>query len=117
MSNIESLPSPFTLQSAATGTGVGSALAVRGYGMAVLQVTGTFSATITPQVTLDGANFTGVETTNIATGAVALTITAAGIYVVPVAGLEALIANITGFVSGTVTVIGRGFPLTQPAYK
>lgn len=102
-----------TLQNAATATGNGTTLDVKGYGAAILQVTGTFSATITFEATLDGTNWVAVEATSLNDGSKSTTATSTGLFVVPTPGVETLRARISAYTSGSVTVVGRGFPGAQ----
>lgn len=104
-----------TLQSAATSTGTGTAMAVGGLSGVMLQVEETFSATVTPQVTIDGSLWKGIQVVNITTGAVSSTITAAGMYWVPLAGADQLRANITSYTSGSVTATGKGVVTSSPS--
>ena len=99
------------MQNAATGTGNGTAMectaATRG-AMTVLtmQVVGTFSATITWEATVDGSNWVPVQATNLETGVIATTATAADIYRITVLGLVSVRARISAYTSGTITVTG-----------
>jgi len=96
-----------TLQSAATANGNGNDFTVDGYGVCMLQVTGTFSATITFKASVDGTNFEDIATTNTNTGTIGTTATAAGIFRINCAGYQKVRAVISGYVSGTITVTGR----------
>jgi len=96
-----------TLQSAATANGNGIDFTVDGYGVSMLQVTGTFSATITFYGSIDGTNFVAISATDTNTGAIGTTATAAGIFRVNCAGYQKVRAVISGYASGTITVTGR----------
>lgn len=100
-----------TLQSAATATGAGTSLPTAGHATAAIQVTGTWSATITFQGTVDGTNYVSVQAVNPADGSVQTTTTANGVFIVPCAGLQAVRTNITAYTSGNVTSVGRALPI------
>lgn len=68
------------------------------------QLSGTFSATVTFEGTLDGSNWEALEAEDAGSGTQATTATAAGIYLVPTAGLEQVRARCSTYVSGTVEV-------------
>jgi hypothetical protein len=97
-----------SLQTAAAATGNGTQLDVHGYAAVVVQVTGTFSATLTPEITLDGTNWVTAEGIKVADSSRASTVTAAGIYVFPVLGCEYFRLRVSGYVSGSVTAKARG---------
>lgn len=97
-----------TLQSAAGATGEGQPLPLLDVDEGALehvavQVTGTFTATITWQVTVDGTNWVNAMMTPTATGTAAATATAAGVYLGNFPGCKAFRANITAFTSGAIT--------------
>jgi hypothetical protein len=81
---------------------------VVGYAVAGLQVSGTFSATVTFEGTVDGTNWVGVPATNRNDGAAATTATAAGLFLVNCSGLQQLRARVSSYASGSVTVVGFG---------
>jgi hypothetical protein len=111
----ETLGSVTTMQNAATATGAGTALSVSGFGVASVAVSGSFSATITWQgVGPDGATYT-IQARNRATGAVASTATAAGLYELNTRGLTSVYANVTAYTSGAVTAKGVAQPLAAAA--
>lgn len=96
-----------TMQNAATATGNGTVLAVTGYGTSTVQVTGTFSATITFEGTTDGSNWHALSATQIGTTTIATTATTTGVYRLSVSGLTQIRARISAYTSGSVTAIGR----------
>lgn len=103
----------FALHSAADATADGSILDLKGFfGTLVLQVTGTFSGTITPKVSNDGTNFEERLATSGKTGVPGYSITAAGIYTIDVIGIKKFKAEITAYASGAITVIALGLPIT-----
>ena len=96
-----------TLQSAAVATGNGTALDVKGWTLANLQVLGITSATITFEATIDGTNYVAVRAKNLNTGAISTTATANGIYSVDVSGLSLFRARISAWTTGTLYVYAR----------
>lgn len=97
-----------TLQSAAAATGNGTAMDVEGLAVVGIQVTGTFSGTVTFEGTTDGTNYVAVRTYNHADGAKATTVTAPALLQIPVAGLKNLRARVSAYSSGAITVVGLG---------
>lgn len=97
----------YTLQNAATATDVGTAMNVDGYGVATLQITGSFTATIQFEGSVDGQNFVPITAHNRNDGTTSLTATAPGIYEIDCRGLQLIRANITSYTSGSITVTGR----------
>ena len=91
------------LQSAAAATANGAVINVAGMSTCGVQVTGTFSATVTFEATINGADWVAIPFTNIASGASATTATAAGLYRTTVSGLVGLRARISTYGSGNVT--------------
>lgn len=97
------------MQSAAAATGDGTALPLGDRSMAALQLSGTFSATVTFEATVDGSNWIAVALANAnsTTRARATTATAAGIFLLEEAGgLTLLRARVSAYTSGDVTVVG-----------
>ena len=76
-------------------------------GAVAFQVTGTFSATITFEVSVDGSNFVAVPATNVATGAKSSTTTTTGIYIVHAPGARYIQARVSSYTSGTAVVTGN----------
>ena len=96
-----------TLQNAAAATGAGTSMSVSQYGMALIAVSGTFVATITFQTLGPDGNTYPINAKNILTGAVSSTTSATGLYEVDARGLISVVANITAYTSGSVTVVGQ----------
>lgn len=97
------------MQSAAGATGDGTALeCVPGdgavLGTAVLQLSGTFTATVTFEATVDDSNWIAIQGTNLNAGTAASTATAAGLFRFNLAGLSKLRARVSAYTSGNVTV-------------
>jgi len=95
------------MQSAAGATGNGTAIDTALLSHLSMQVSGTFSATVTFEATVDGTNWVSLQVSNVTNGAVSTTATAAGIFTCSVAGLAKVRARVSTWVSGSVTV--RGF--------
>src|SRR5438270_5943479 len=95
------------LQAAAVATGAGNVMKVRGWQGALLEVAGITTATITVQGTDLNGTVSNLTVTNIATGQESATITANGTYEVEFAGMVTLVANITSWTSGTISVLGQ----------
>lgn len=77
----------------------------QGYASLGIQVTGTWSQTLTPQVSIDGTNWVATQVTPSASSTAQTTITANGVYSVPVAGYKFFQLTATGYVSGTAAVL------------
>lgn len=95
-------------QSAAAVDGNGMAMDVGGLALVGVQVTGTFSATVTIEGSIDESTWVAVRSFNVATGAVVTSMTAAVLLQVPVAGLRTLRCRISSYASGTITATGLG---------
>lgn len=94
------------MQDAAGATGNGTAFNVSDFKTLSLQVSGTFVGTITFEGSLDETNYVSLQAANVASGAVATTTTAAGVFVADVSGLKLVRARVSAFTSGTITVYG-----------
>lgn len=99
------------MQSAATATGNGTALATTdaangAHTTLTMQVAGITTATITFEATVDGSNWVAVACTNLNDGTAATTATANGLYRLTCLGLVSVRARISAYTSGTITVIG-----------
>ena len=99
----------FTLQDAAEATGNGEALVLtdahRGAESRFsLQVTGTFTGTVTFEATLDGTNWQACGLINYADDAADLTATAAGIFYLNCGGILQFRARISAISDGSITV-------------
>ena len=97
-----------TLQNAVSATGNGSSLTVTGYGVAVLQVSGTFTATITFEGSTDaGTTWTAISATQIGAADISTTTTTTGLYRISCTGLDLIRARVTWTSGTSVTVVGR----------
>lgn len=102
-----------THQNVATANGNGTAATVDGYASIRFQVTGTFSATVNFEGTLDGNNWQPLPVLN-GLGVMVTSTTSPGIYRADIAGLKQVRARVSGFSSGGVTVISRAVPTPLP---
>ena len=115
MSNISAgIVDKATLQDAAEATGNGYIFDVGGKASLTLQVTGTFSGTVTFEASLDGSNWvsrSGID----GSGNKATTATTTGIYQFNIDGIKYFRARISAYTSGSITVIARAtpFPLSS----
>ena len=88
-------------------TGPGTSLPVTGYGTTVLQVTGTFVASIAFEASVDaGATWVAISATQVGQGDIFNVATQPGLYRLTVAGMDLIRARVT-WTSGTVTINGR----------
>jgi|GEM_PF-6619834 len=99
----------FTFQNAAAATQDGNEMYCGGQPSVVIQMKGAgFTGTITFEGTVDETNWVSLQAVNVATGAVAATTTADGVFVVPTGGaLSKIRARVSAYTGGTVTVTGR----------
>lgn len=99
-----------TLQSAATATGNGTALLLDRYTHVAVQVAGTFSATVTFEVTVDGANWVSAACLDVSdvNRTHKATTNAAGVFTFDeFVGVVGLRARISAYTSGAVTVVAN----------
>jgi hypothetical protein len=73
-------------------------------GAAGVQVTGTFTATLELQTTIDGTNYVAVQGLKVSDGTDAPTITAVGIYRYELVGSKGCRVKATAYTSGTAVV-------------
>lgn len=114
----QSTPSLVTMHNAATATGNGTELVIgqsaavpsANLGAVGIQITGTFSGTVTFEASSDGTNWTPIMATNLADDARATTATAAGHYTMLYGSAIRVRARISAYSSGTITVKGRLIP-------
>lgn len=96
-----------TMQSAAVAVGNGTVLTTTGYGTAVIQVTGTFSGTITFEGSLNGTDYVSLSAVQVGAGTIATTATTTGIYRMSPVGMTNIRARISAYTSGSITAVGR----------
>jgi len=69
-----------------------------------VQVTNTFSGTLTFEMTIDGTNWVAVQATSVTTGTVATTTTTTGVFKFDVVGALSVRVRASAWTSGTATV-------------
>ena len=97
-----------TFHSAASATATGTVMNTTQVASVLVQITGTFSATVTFQGTVDGSTWVAVQGVNLNDGSVATTATAAGLYLVPMAGARKFRCDLTWASGTSITVTGIG---------
>jgi hypothetical protein len=103
-----------TLQSAATATGNGTALLLDRYTHVAVQVTGTFSATVAFEVTVDGSTWVAAACLDVSdvNRTHKATTTSAGVFTFDeFIGVIGLRARISAYTSGSVTVVANAVSL------
>lgn len=96
------------LQNAVSATGNGTAFAVTGYGTALLQITGTFVATINFEASNDaGVTWDAISSTKIGTQTISTTTTTVGQYRITVAGFDLIRARVTWTSGTSISINGR----------
>ncbi len=94
------------LQVASTATGDGTIATLYGrYATAIVQWHGG-AGVITFKGTVDGTNWVALACTTLTTGATTATAIAAGIYSIPVLGMEKFKAEITTHTTAGINVVG-----------
>jgi len=93
----------YTMQDAAGATADGTEVDVAGSEAICIQLSGTFSATVTFEATVDNTNWIAVQATDLNAGTAATTATAAGLYRIDTKGLSQVRARISAYTSGSVT--------------
>lgn len=101
------------LQSAAQANGNGTSAECMGFGAACFQLTGTFSATVNFEGTLDNSNWVALPVID-TNGARQTTATATGIFWGPIAGMASIRARVSSYSSGSVTVTAICVPDVVP---
>ncbi len=96
-----------TLQNAVSATGNGASLDVSGKSVAVINITGTFAAVISFEVSTDDANWYPINATQLGADALSTTATAPGLYRLSVGGIKSVRARVTWTSGTSVTAIGR----------
>jgi len=105
-------PANLTMQNAVTANGNGTLLNVNEYATAVLEVRGTFSATVNFECSIDDTNWYSIVATK-NDGTISSSCTTIGLYEIKVAGEKSVRARVSGYVSGNVTVVGKVSPLVN----
>lgn len=102
-----------TLQNAATANGDGTPQDVEGYASAAIQISGTFSATVSFLGSVDGTNYVPLLVLD-QNGSATSSATGAGIFKLDCAGLKSIKTPISNMASGSVTVVSRLLPEARP---
>jgi len=95
----------------ASGTAAALALACAGLATVAVEVTGTWSATLEFDATIDGTNWYPIQcyqSTTTGVQSIGTTTTTNGLFVIPAAGAKEVRVNPTAYVSGTAVVTMRG---------
>lgn len=106
------IPAATTMQSAAAATGNGTNLNVLGYVSIIVNITGTFVATVIFEASVDDTTFVAISAHQVGVaGNLSSTTTVAGDFRISVAGYKSVRARISAFTSGTVTAKGYASPV------
>lgn len=97
-------------QKALGASGEYLAIQVRGKSTVAVQLHGTFTATVTFEVTVDGHTWVALNMTPSNSGTDASTATAAGAFRKDIGGYEAFRARCSAYTSGTINVFIQGGP-------
>lgn len=97
----QSTAGPFVISS---GSSACASIDVSGQSAVGISVTGTFSATLQPEVTIQGQAATNIQVTPSTSSTAQATITAAGNYTASVGGYSTFLMCITAYTSGTATI-------------
>ena len=105
-------PAVTTMQNAVGANGNGTNLDVNEYATAVLEVRGTFGATINFEQSADDTNWYPILATK-HDGTTGSTTTTTGLYEVKTSAIKSVRARVSGYASGSVTVVGKVSPLVN----
>jgi hypothetical protein len=100
-----------THQDAASSTGNGTAATVNGFGSIAFQITGTFTATVTFEASVDGTNYETIAAIN-SNGQKVTSATATGLYRANIAGYKNVRTPVTWTSGTSVTVKSLALPYT-----
>ena len=106
----KTISSVFTLHNATNSTGNGTMFDVEGFGVCTLQITGTFTASIVFQGSVDGTNFVAIPAIKRDEGNTVYSTTSIGLYEINCRGLKGVRAVVTWTSGTSVTIIGRAEP-------
>ena len=96
-----------TMQNAATADGNGTTLNTANMAFAVIDIQGTFSATINFEATIDGTNYFALPVVNIQSSVISTTATSSGQFAFRCAAYPTVRARISGYSTGSITIYGR----------
>lgn len=106
---------PVTLQDVAAATGNGTQLAANDLGAMSVEITGTFSGTLTFEGSQDNSNWFPIPARNRSTDVSATTTTGTGLYEVDLRGIYQFRARISTYTSGNITVKAVAIPCLSPS--
>ena len=107
-------PATTTMQAAAAALANGTSLNVTGFGTAVLLVSGTFSASVAFEASVDaGVTWNAISATQVGAGDIFPLTTIPGMFRLTVTGIDLIRARVSAFASGAVTVVGRATNATN----
>lgn len=105
----------FNFQNAAAANGNGTIANVGGLAGIGVSVVGAAGVnTVNFEATLDDTNWYAIEVYNLQTGSIVQTTTADGLYYLAIAGFDQVRCRISGYTSGSVTIIGKGIVSVAP---
>lgn len=108
---IDALSTLTTLQNAAAAVGDGTLLNMKAFKGLLIEITGTFTATVTFEATIDDTNWFAVGLKTAADGAAVTSATAPGAFKLPNdVTISQFRARISAFTLGAVTVKARRMP-------
>ena len=105
-----------THQDAVSATGNGTAATVNGFGSIAFQITGTFSATITFEASVDGTNYKTIAVID-SDGDRTASATSAGLYRADIAGYKSVRAPVAWTSGTSVTVKSLALPGQMSDYN
>ena len=102
---------PVKLQNAATANGNGTPILMDSFGHVIVQISGTFSASVHFEITIDNETWHEIaclDLSSTSNNAKVKTISSAGIFTCElIGGATYFRARISGYVSGSVTVVAN----------
>jgi len=114
MQEIQGITKSFTMQDAAGATGNGEAMDVAGMVVCGMQISGTFSGTVTFEGSIDGVNYEGMLAAKLSDGSTALTETTEENRIVFLHGVYKYVrARISVWASGSITVVARASAISS----
>lgn len=106
--NTASASTVVVMQNAVAATGNGTSLTATGYGTTVLQITGTFVASIAFEASVDaGTTWFAISATQVGQGDIFNVATVPGIYRLTTTGMDLLRARVTWTSGTSITITGK----------
>ena len=102
-----SVPATTTMQSAAVAVGNGTSLDVNGFATTIIELSGTFVATIAFEASIDDVTWNAISAVQTGTTSLSSTATTIGLFRLSTAGIKSIRARISAYTSGSVTAKGR----------